>query len=371
MPLPNESPNEAATPAQPEKPRRCRSLRVNGEQCSSTALLGQNFCFTHQTHGYPTCPPKDSKIALPLLEDHASIQLLLTQAAHGQLTGRLTPAEARSLAYICHVASQTLARPVAVRPKAGKEKPAQPPVTEVSISPDGVPLGPEQQIEPFEPVWSNEKFRYEEECRRLSVPLPTSNADLPPSGWLTEEEIHEGSLPAYWRRKEHLDELKKEKQSRDSEETAAALAAGLPDPHAPRPCISGDSWCLGPDRGAHCEPCRDLELQEESRAAQAEWLARHPGQSIPDLQAVAEDLPDAPALVLPAAQAAGSRLRGVIKLANPANPNIPKPSRGATQGGTPLRVPSRVRASLPSDSQGWSRFLSAPRSGRAGTGEEC
>lgn len=336
MPLPNEPPADTTPPAAQPKPRRCRSLRVTGEQCDATALRGQNFCFTHQNHGYPKCPPKGGKIALPLLEDHASIQLLLTQAAHGLLTGELPASDARSLAYICHVASQTLPRRVAARPKEPKEEPVRQPITEVTLSPDGQPLGPEQQFEPFEPVWSFHKFNYEKQCRRLGVPLPTSNADLPPSGWLTEEEINEEYAPQYWREKEHIDELKEEKKRRESEETAAALAAGLPDPHAPRPCPSGASLCQGPDRGARCQPCRELVEQDERRAAQAEWLDRHPGQSIPDLQAVAEGCPAAlctdPA---PAPSPQHPAPPRAVKLANPANPNIPKPRRRTTQGGRP------------------------------------
>ncbi|MGA8906695.1 MAG: hypothetical protein WB524_03695, partial [Acidobacteriaceae bacterium] len=101
--------------------RRCRALRVNGLQCNATAILGQPFCHTHGRYRNPECPKKGSRIVMPLLEDHSSIQLVLSQVAHGLFSGDMDPAHARSLAYTCQVAAQTLPRPIARRVKAADQ----------------------------------------------------------------------------------------------------------------------------------------------------------------------------------------------------------------------------------------------------------
>jgi hypothetical protein len=235
MPLPNEtSTNTATAPA--EKPRRCRSLNTRGVQCRSTALPGHQLCFSHKNYAYPECPKKGAKVTLPLLADHDAIQLLLTQAAHGLFTGELDASASRALAYICHVAAQTLPRPLAVRPKEAEKVPSEP-VTEVTTGPDGRPLGPEQDIaapnQP-EPFWSHDKWLYAERCERLGFPLPTCDADMPASGWLAPDEPREDVITHVFHYQKLTEELKEEKIRRDAEETAAALAAGLPDPH-PQP----------------------------------------------------------------------------------------------------------------------------------------
>jgi hypothetical protein len=51
------------------------------------------------------------KIVMPLLEDHSSIQLVLSQAAHGVFTGLIDNRDARTLAFICQVAALTLPPP--------------------------------------------------------------------------------------------------------------------------------------------------------------------------------------------------------------------------------------------------------------------
>jgi hypothetical protein len=132
-----------ATHTLPQELRRCRSLRVNGLQCNSTAIRGQDFCHTHKHYGRPECPKKGSKIVMPLLEDHSAIQLVLSQVAQGLFSGTLQPAEARALSYSCQVAACTMPRPVSVRPRPTEQNTRiQEAVAEVFTGPDGEPIGP-------------------------------------------------------------------------------------------------------------------------------------------------------------------------------------------------------------------------------------
>ena len=188
----NPAPAQTTAPTSAPKDRRCRSLRVNGLQCNSTALLGQAFCHTHLHYRHPEFPK--GKIVLPLLEDHSSIQLVLSQAAHGLFTCAVDPQTARSLAYICQVASGTLPRPVAPRLKPTDEKPpVQLPVSQVTLTPDGDLLGPEEawtSPTAAKPMWSFDKWLLDRYCERLNMPI-VSYDDVPASGWLTEDEISE------------------------------------------------------------------------------------------------------------------------------------------------------------------------------------
>jgi hypothetical protein len=102
---------------------------------------------------------------------------------------------------------------------------------------------------------------YEKECEQLGLPTPTCAADFPKSGWLTEEEIN--TDPAKLVRGYHArvraetDRLFFIRKA----ESAAALAAGLPDPHehlkADNPdCPSRTKVCGGPLAFSACPDCR-------------------------------------------------------------------------------------------------------------------
>ena len=188
-----QAPVPSTAPATAPKDRRCRSLRVNGLQCNSTALLGQNFCHTHLHYRRPEFPK--GNVVVPLLEDHSSIQLVLSQLAHGLFTSAVDPQSARSLAYICQVASSTLPRPVSVRLKPTDEKPKlQKPVSQVTLAPDGELLGPDEAwADPAapKPLWSFDKWLLDRYCERLKLPIIARYEDVPPSGWLTEDEAQE------------------------------------------------------------------------------------------------------------------------------------------------------------------------------------
>jgi hypothetical protein len=254
----------ARNPKSSRSARRLHSsLKVDGIQCNSYTLGAGDFCYTHQHHRHPQCPKKGSKIVMPLLEDHSAIQLVLSQLAHGIFSGELDNASARTLAYVCQVAAFTLPRPAAARAKSdAASAPIQEPVAEVVTTPDGEHLGPIEKYQgptgTFAPQWSFSKFLYDRHCEELGETKPTSAADYPASGWLTEEEMKEDPQDWIKRTNAHKAELYKVDQARKAKETAAALAAGLPDPHLKRQnpdCPYDVIWCDGPNHRHHCFRC--------------------------------------------------------------------------------------------------------------------
>jgi hypothetical protein len=100
------------TETDPNVPYYCRYLTTKGEQCLQIALNGRNFCYAHRD------PEPDfgfRKIKVPVLEDSASIQLMLTKILHGLLNDHFPAAVASKAIYCCQVAASTIARPVARR----------------------------------------------------------------------------------------------------------------------------------------------------------------------------------------------------------------------------------------------------------------
>ena len=252
----------------PQPGRRCRHLTVKGLQCRSRAIRGQDYCFHHKKFRHPECPEKGSKVAIPLLEDLATVQVFLSQIAQGLLSGRLTAAEARSLSYTCQVAANTFARPVAHRPKKSLEDlPIAEPIFEPAESPDGTTLGPDLRYHGDatkpEERWCMGRYAYHEECRRNDWPIPEDAFDYPVTGWLTPEEQwatkgNPEAITALFKAKLTL--AREQAAARDAEESRAAIAAGLPDPHANkiRQCPSGMKFCGGPHSVDRCEACDKL-----------------------------------------------------------------------------------------------------------------
>src|SRR5580700_4942930 len=135
-----------STPSEtdPNVPYRCRYLTTKGEQCRQIALNGRNFCFAHRD------PEPDfgcRKIKVPILEDSASIQLMLTKILHGLLNDHFPVAVASKAIYCCQVAASTIARPVAYRPKLGERLPAEPlAVMEIYKDQQGNLMGPLEEF---------------------------------------------------------------------------------------------------------------------------------------------------------------------------------------------------------------------------------
>jgi len=243
--------------------RRCRSLTVDGLQCNSTALRGHDFCHTHLHYRHPECPMRGLKIVMPLLEDHSSIQLVLSQAAHGVFTGLIDNRDARTLAFICQVAALTLPRPTTPRAMPlDKPKPVQQPVADVVETPDGELLGPDEPWrapDAATPVWSFDKYLLDEYSQKINQPLVTRPEDLPPSGWLTEDEIKE----------RHDDTLGFLHDFRDrirDARTQLDIRGQLP-PLATRPCGFGNLGCNGQQSKTPCKECLRERDQHAARAA--------------------------------------------------------------------------------------------------------
>ncbi len=95
--------------------RHCEHVKSNGHFCGSPALRGRNYCFFHLTHigrqlraEQHAANPNQNPLALPLLEDAASIQLALMQVTDALLRGTLDPKRAGLVLYALQTASSNL-----------------------------------------------------------------------------------------------------------------------------------------------------------------------------------------------------------------------------------------------------------------------
>lgn len=331
----NPTTNSTAAP-DPKELRRCRCLRVNGLQCESWALRGHDFCFTHKKYRHPECPQKGSKIVVPLLDDHSSIQLLISQVAHGVLSGELDNDTARSLAYACQVAACTLPRPLAVRPKpADAPQPIQQPVSEIVTGPDGDPLGPDEIYRSptaARPIWSFDKYLLDNYCQMLNMPRITRPEDLPPSGWLTEEETTD--------RKEDTEAFFDDYKDRILDARRQCDIQGLLPPIELRQCVVGT--CDGP--GTHNPCCHCRRERDEHAAPAAADSTQNNNEAQPeatstetdtlDLNASAESQPG----TLPHTPHPGLR-RGISNSIIPPTPSFERTGKSAATRGYPCLAP--------------------------------
>jgi hypothetical protein len=236
-------------------------------------MKGHYYCWHHRWHGKPQFAGLKGFDRTPLLEDTASIQDIVSRTMQGLLEGKLSENGARVAFYGAAVANAVLRTDLQRRRFLAEH--GQNPEESVAEATnlDSDPLAPAQQYRgpdnQFEPSWSFSKYRYEEECKRLGKALPQSAADMPISGWITEEEEDEEVATWAKRYEDKIAAMKETIRQREAEESAAALAAGLPDPH-PKPrstdCPYGIDWCAG-YRGDHrCTYCK----------GQLDWNEIHP-----------------------------------------------------------------------------------------------
>lgn len=230
-----------AAPANTAQFQRCRAVLTSGLQCLSRAMEGKDCCYEHSDHWFPTWPAEGEEIRIPLLEDQAAIRHLLTMVVHGVATKRLDTARARVIEYACQVARSTLQQPAARSAKNSEEKPhIEEPVVAVERTSAGQPMGERQRyIGPtgaFDPQWSFAKYMYERECEMYDRPAPTCAAEMPPSGWLTEEEMHEPFEDFNERNNARNDRLREQAQAWDlaHPEAARALAEERARKYPPR-----------------------------------------------------------------------------------------------------------------------------------------
>ena len=67
--------------------RQCRYLKADGKGCRDWAIRGQEFCYRH---GVFVRPGAVGKIAVPLLEDEASVVLVLSETLRAVVMGTLS-----------------------------------------------------------------------------------------------------------------------------------------------------------------------------------------------------------------------------------------------------------------------------------------
>ncbi len=265
-------------------PRQCRYIKAGGEQCRNRAPMGDHYCHHHKYNIYPTLTGVKGYDRVLFLEDTTSIQLILSQLMQGLLDHTIESRTANSMFYGASIAA-SLVRHDFERERwlHATKQPIPESVIETEtvdsqvLAPDQPYLGPTGN---FKPQWSMSKYLYEQECEQAGKPTPQYASEFPPEGWLTAAEIEEqqtddGARALMQRYEKKLAELKKHRAAIEAQETAAALAAGLPDPHA-RPkstnpkCPFGITWCQGLRHHHHCGFCSGFTKMKISDA-------RYPG----------------------------------------------------------------------------------------------
>ncbi len=273
------------SPVSAPPPPRCRSLTVRGLQCRSRALRGHNLCVQHAKYRFPVCPT-GSHVAIPLLEDLDTVQVVATQVAQGLFANTLDPDRAGKILYACQIAAFTLPRPANFKPADKRPTPLEP-ASEIFPAVDGSFLGPALawSADHAGARWSFEKFLYAQECERQGKPIPATVDDFPVSGWLNPEEAaqcHEDPKQFWDGFRERIFRLRIEADQRGE----------LPPLPERSHCAYGNDFiCLGPagpgPRGHRpCEFCH-REREEFLRLPPREQPAATPEpESIGDLQAV-------------------------------------------------------------------------------------
>jgi hypothetical protein len=117
-------------PPKPEPPRQpylCRHIFVDGRQCGSRALRGQNFCYYHYAFRTPVLARQRRRqpasggfdlTRLDGLDNHAAIQLSISEVVGRIANNSIDPKRAWLLLYGLHLAGNNLrhARPNAEAP---------------------------------------------------------------------------------------------------------------------------------------------------------------------------------------------------------------------------------------------------------------
>ncbi len=112
-------PPKPEPPAPPRKPYLCRHIFVDGRQCGSRALRGQHFCYYHYAHRTPVLANPSSRrrpvsgfdlSRLDGLDNHAAIQLSISQVLGHIAENTVDPRRAWLLLYGLQIAGQNLRR---------------------------------------------------------------------------------------------------------------------------------------------------------------------------------------------------------------------------------------------------------------------
>lgn len=122
---------------------RCRHIAYSGYQCRRPSLEGQSFCYQHAKFSEPQPASPYSRqpaIMIPLLDDRATLQVVIAEVMRALVVRSITAEEARAIFYGLQLASANLGR----IEKSTKE---QEPVISIEHEyPEGPELGPETEF---------------------------------------------------------------------------------------------------------------------------------------------------------------------------------------------------------------------------------
>ena len=120
---------------------------MSGLQCRKAALRGQRFCYPHTKFRHPHVPvsapfepdaPQPPAVVIPLLEDRATLQIVIAEVMRALAARRLSASEARSLFYGLQLASSNLNQ-------MARERALEEPVEDFEQAPGGPELGLERE----------------------------------------------------------------------------------------------------------------------------------------------------------------------------------------------------------------------------------
>src|SRR5690348_902741 len=84
--------------------RRCRMILESGVRCGNWDVRGQGLCVRHGRWQMT----ERGRVTVPLMEDEASIQLVISQTVRAMAIGALPPANGRVILAGCREARLTL-----------------------------------------------------------------------------------------------------------------------------------------------------------------------------------------------------------------------------------------------------------------------
>jgi hypothetical protein len=89
---------------------KCRHIKVAGDKCKAPALKGKDYCYFHSAQRRRDARPLANRwvFDIPFLEDHSTIQLVISEVADSLAGNRIDTKRAGLLLYALQIASQNL-----------------------------------------------------------------------------------------------------------------------------------------------------------------------------------------------------------------------------------------------------------------------
>jgi hypothetical protein len=304
-----QEPDPASATCNPQpvtcnQPRpHCRAITTNGHRCRNYSLDGLHLCYSHFHHRHPALADKDH-ISVPLLEDHASIQLVMTQIVHGLLSMKLEPARARTAIWAAQVAAYTLPRPARLKGNEPQGDPvhrigadhdglisADPDPAPTTCNPQPVTCNLEKDLNYLcqvtataDEVWALQdrddlgvnqpppEQRYIDPWHAAPPPQPFPGWNVPPPPPPPPPPAHESGLPCDCPKcvadeafhQKFLDRYYGRTRKRSAKKSGE-------DPDFNPLCKSGKPTCLGPDSEFCCKNCLRIRKARLASAPPDDW----------------------------------------------------------------------------------------------------